>query len=137
MADGALIDTGYIIALANPAERGHAAAQEYWRYFTTRFGKPLYLSSIVVSEFELKQKVPDFVLNSTIMLPFNYSDAIQAAKYDWTRDRPEGQPRDALKDDIKIIAQASLVGAEFIITRDGESLVKYCAALRAKRASAV
>jgi len=66
------------------------------------------------------------------MLPFNFDDARRAASFDWKRERPEGVARDSIKDDIKIIAQAKGVDAEFIITRDGNSLVRYCAAFREK-----
>ena len=34
--------------------------------------------------------------------------------------------RDALKDDIKIIAQAARVDAEYVITDDAESFFRYC-----------
>ena len=39
--------------------------------------------------------------------------------------------RDALKDDIKIIAQAARIDAEFVITDDSESFYRYCEQFKA------
>lgn len=50
---------------------------------------------------------------------------------DWQRLRPAGVERQALKDDIKIIAQAAGVDAEFVITDDAESFYRYCQDLKA------
>jgi len=131
MPASVLIDTGFLIALANPADPQHESAREYWKYFKTE-EMLIYLSAIVVSEFEIVQKIPDDILKACVMLPFNYADGVRAAQYDWTRDKPEGVQRDAMKDDIKIIAQAAGAGVDYVITRDPNSFVKYCEALRAK-----
>ena len=40
--------------------------------------------------------------------------------------RPLGVERDALKDDIKIIAQAARIDAEYVITDDSESFYRFC-----------
>jgi hypothetical protein len=44
--------------------------------------------------------------------------------------RPAGVERQALKDDIKIIAQAARADAEFIVTDDTESFYRYCKSLK-------
>ena len=61
-----------------------------------------------------------------MILPFNWEDAQQVAKLDWKPLRPPGVERDALKDDIKIIAQAVRIDAEFVITADAETFHRYC-----------
>ncbi len=66
------------------------------------------------------------MLRCCVVLPFNWDDAQRAAKLDWKRLRPAGVERDALKDDIKIIAQAAVADAEFIITDDSASFYRYC-----------
>ena len=66
------------------------------------------------------------MLRCCVVLPFNWDDAQRAAKLDWKRLRPAGVERDALKDDIKIIAQAAGAEAEFVITDDAESFFRYC-----------
>lgn len=127
---GVLIDTGYIIALAKPTEPKHDDARKYWKYFTADSPMPIYLSTIVVSEFSLRQPIPDYILQCCIVLPFNYDDAIRAAEFDWTRNKPEGEERTALKDDMKIIAQAAGQSVDYVITRDPNTFLRYCETLR-------
>lgn len=91
---------------------------------------PIFLSTIVVSEFCIKQEIPPDILRACVVLPFNWDDAQKAAKLERQRLRPEGVARDALKDDIKIIAQAAIAEAEFAITDDTESFYRYCRAFK-------
>ncbi|RME92114.1 MAG: hypothetical protein D6766_10615 [Verrucomicrobia bacterium] len=93
-------------------------------------GVPIFLSTIVVSEFCVRQEIPPEILRCCVVLPFNWGDALKAARLDWQRQRPEGVVRDALKDDIKIIAQAAVADAEFVITADTASFYRYCEAFR-------
>ena len=125
MAAGALLDTSFFITLADPNRAHHEAARRYWRHLLEN-QIPIFLSTIVVSEFCIKQEIPPDILRSCVVLPFNWDDAQRAAKLDWKRLRPAGVERDALKDDIKIIAQAAVADAEFVITDDSESFHRYC-----------
>jgi predicted nucleic acid-binding protein len=125
MAAGVVLDTSFLITFADPARTHHAAANRYWRHFLES-QIPIYLSTIVVAEFCIKQEVPPDILRSCVILPFNWDDALRAAKLDWKRVRPAGVERDALKDDIKIIAQASVADAEFAITDDRDSFFRFC-----------
>jgi hypothetical protein len=67
----------------------------------------------------------------SIVLPFNWDDAQRVATLDWKPLRPPGVERDALKDDIKIIAQAARIEAEYVITDDSESFYRYCETFKA------
>lgn len=125
MAAGVVLDTSYLITLAGPARPHHEAARRYWRHFLEN-QIPIFLSTIVVSEFCIKQELPTEIVRCCVVLPFNWDDAMRAAKLDWKRLRPAGVERDALKDDIKIIAQAAGADAEFVITEDSESFYRYC-----------
>ena len=125
MAAGVLIDTSFLITLADKSRQRHEIARQYWRHFLEN-QIPIFLSSIVVSEFCIKQEIPPDMLRCCVVLPFNWDDAQRAAKLDWKRLRPAGVERDALKDDIKIIAQAAVADAEFIITDDSASFYRYC-----------
>jgi predicted nucleic acid-binding protein len=125
MAAGVLLDTSFLITLADKNRAHHEAARRYWRHFLEN-DIPIFLSTIVASEFSIKQEIPPEILRSCVVLPFNWDDALRAAKLDWKRLRPPGVERDALKDDIKIIAQAAQADAEFAITDDSESFYKYC-----------
>jgi hypothetical protein len=125
MPAGVLIDTSFLITLADKSRVRHETARSYWRYFLEN-QIPVFLSSIVVSEFCMKQEIPPDMLRCCVVLPFNWDDAQCAAKLDWKRLRPAGIERDALKDDIKIIAQAAIADAEFVITDDSDSFYRYC-----------
>jgi predicted nucleic acid-binding protein len=125
MAAGVLLDTSFLITLAGTSRSNHETARRYWRHFLDN-QIPIFLSCIVVSEFCIKQEIPPDMLRSCVVLPFNWDDAQKAAKLDWKRLRPAGIERDALKDDIKIIAQAAVKEAEFVITDDAESFFRYC-----------
>jgi predicted nucleic acid-binding protein len=125
MAAGVLLDTSFLITLADKNRKHHETARRYWRHFLEN-QIPIFLSSIVVSEFCIKQEIPPEMLRCCVVLPFNWDDAQRAAKLDWKRLRPDGIARDALKDDIKIIAQAAQVDAEFVITDDADSFYRYC-----------
>jgi hypothetical protein len=73
-------------------------------------------------------------LRNCIILPFNWSDALKAAHLDFTAFKSRtvaSASRDALKDDIKIIAQAAAANAEYIVTDDADTLAKYAGELKA------
>jgi predicted nucleic acid-binding protein len=125
MAAGVLIDTSFLITLAGKSRKNYEAACRYWRHFTEN-QIPIFLSTVVVSEFCMRQEIPPEILRCCVVLPFNWDDALRAAKLDWKRLHPPDVPRDALKDDIKIIAQAAVAEAEFVITDDTESFYRYC-----------
>lgn len=129
MAAGVLLDTSFLITLASQTRPHHETARRYWRHFLeSRI--PVFLSTIVVSEFCVKQEIPAEILRCCVVLPFNWDDAQRAAKLDWKRVRPSDVERDALKDDIEIIAQAAQVDAEFVVTDDAESFFRYCKTFR-------
>jgi predicted nucleic acid-binding protein len=125
---GVLLDTGFVIALSKPDDRHFTIARQYWQSF---FGSriPIYLSTIVVSEFSLVMEIPDGILKSCIILPFGYRDAVKSGKFDLLRGRDPAEKRDSVKDDMKIIAHASNAGVDYVITRDSGSFVKYCKAM--------
>jgi predicted nucleic acid-binding protein len=125
MPAGVLLDTSFLITLADKGRDHHDTARRYWRYFLEN-QIPIYLSTIVVSEFCVKQEIPPEILKCCVVLPFNWDDALYAAKLDWKKVRPTGVKREALKDDVKIIAQGVKVDTEFVITDDGKSFHKFC-----------
>jgi hypothetical protein len=125
MAAGVLLDTSYLITLAGSHRPHYESARKYWRHFIES-RTPIYLSTIVVCEFCVKQEIDPQILRCCIVLPFNWDDAQGAATLEWKSLRPPGVERDALKDDIKIIAQAARIDAEHVITDDSGSFYRYC-----------
>ena len=125
MAAGVVIDTSFLITLGGKSRRNYEAARRYWKHFLdTQI--PIFLSTVVVSEFCIKQEIDPQILRCCVVLPFNWDDALRAAKLDSKRMRPPDVPRSAVKDDIKIIAQAAVADAEFLITDDTKSFYRYC-----------
>ena len=133
MSDGVLLDTSFLIALANPAEPGHAAAQSYFRYFEED-GILMFLSTIVAAEFYQRQRLPRELFEAMLVLPFNHDDAQAAAELDWKRFQLVGGGRGtraALKDDFKLLGQAKANDVQLVLTADDRTLARYCAVLRA------
>jgi len=129
MAAVVLLDTSFLITLADKNRAHHQTARRYWRHFLAN-QIPIFLSCIVVSEFCMKQEIPPDMLRCCVVLPFNWDDAQRAAKLDWKRLRPPGIERDALKDDIKILAQAAVADSEFVITDDADSFYRFWKAFK-------
>lgn len=129
MAAGVLLDTSFLITLADKGRPHHGFARSFWRHFIES-QIPIYLSTIVASEFCVKQEIDPQILRCCVVLPFNWDDAQRVATLDWKPLRPAGVERDALKDDIKIIAQAARMEVEYVITDDSESFFRFCEAFK-------
>lgn len=61
MAAGVLLDTSYLITLTGASRAHHETARRYWRHFTEN-QIPMFLSTIVVSEFCVKQEIDPQIL---------------------------------------------------------------------------
>lgn len=132
MPDGVLLDTSFLISFADPSRKHHAAALQFFKFFASE-GIPMFVSTIVASEFHLGQPVTDLPLDAMIVLPFNLLDAMRAAEMDFTKYKgTPGVARDSLKDDFKIIGQVKANDIAFLITEDARSLFKFCQELRMK-----
>lgn len=59
------------------------------------------------------------------VLPFNIDHAMMAGQLMRNLRREAGDERDAVKDDVKLIAQAVCQSLTHILTEDAQSLVKY------------
>ena len=129
----ALLDTSFLISLADANRSSHAAAHEYYRYFVSE-GGTLLLPTIVVAEFAVKQPIDALPLHNFRILPFNLPHALLCAELNVAANRAAtglvGQ-RDAVKDDFKIIAQAQVEQASFLLTDDAETMGTYCSRLAA------
>jgi predicted nucleic acid-binding protein len=119
-----LLDTSFLITLASPARPNHAAAKAYYREALQR-GVPLYLSAIVASEFQVGQAVTDLPLRNLEVLPFNIDHAMTAGLLLRDLRRDPADDRAAVKDDIKLIAQAVCESLTHVLTEDEQTLCKY------------
>lgn len=119
-----LLDTSFLISLADPSRSHHSVAQQYFREALRR-DVPLYLSAIVASEFQVKQAVTDLPLRNFEVLPFNIDHAMTAGLLMRELQRDVGDDRAAVKDDVKLIAQAICESLTHILTEDARTLAKY------------
>lgn len=130
MIDSVLLDTSFLISLSDPNRRHHEAAKAYYREFIQR-GTVMFLSTIVVSEFHVKQPVTDLELRNFMVLPFNIEHGMACGVMMQGFERDSGDDRVRVKDDIKLIAQCVCEGITHLITEDQSTLVKYL--VRAKQ----
>jgi predicted nucleic acid-binding protein len=118
-----LVDTSFLITLADPARRHHETAKTYLRE-SLKANVPLYLSAIVASEFQVKQAVNDLPLRNFIILPFNIDHAMTAGLLMRSINRDPGDERNSVKDDVKLIAQAVCESITHVLTEDEKTLAK-------------
>ncbi len=124
-----MVDTSFLITLADPARRHHETAKTYLRE-SLKANVPLYLSAIVASEFQVKQAVTDLPLRNFIILPFNIDHAMPchamtAGLLMRSISRDPGDERNSVKDDVKLIAQAVCESITHVMTEDERTLAKY------------
>ena len=90
----------------------------------------MYLSAIAISEFQVKQAVNDLPLRHFFILPFNIDHAMQAGMLMRNVSRDTGDDRSAVKDDIKLVAQAVCESITHVLTEDKNTFAKYMNRLR-------
>ena len=135
--NGVILDTSFLIKLVDSTCKENQAAKAHWAYFASNDIR-VFLPTIVVSEFQTQDQIPDFIYSSAILLPFNFNDAETCAKINFPkpedRSGTKGQPgaRQAIKDDIKIIAQAINENVSFAISGDAETFLKFVKRLNAE-----
>lgn len=134
--NGVLIDTSFLITFSDPTRPNHPIAVKYYREFI-KHQVPMYLSTVCISEFEVKQSVNDLPLHSFITLPFNVDHAIKCGKFNASLTRDSGDNKAAVKDDVKLIAQCEINPISHIIHEDASTLHKYLSRLNATHGTIV
>ena len=124
-----LVDTSFLISLSDPGRGQHAVAQQYFRACIDR-RVPMFLSSIVVSEYQVRQAVNDLQLRNFIVLPFNIDHAMACGLLVKSMPRDAGDDRVRVKDDFKLIAQCQCDSVSHVLTEDASTLTKYLERLR-------
>lgn len=124
---GVCLDTSFLITLCSPTRDNHGVARQYFKFWLEQ-GIPVFLPTVCYAEYLAKEReVPPYVLNNMHLVPFDPQSAVIAGEIERARlaVNVSGTPRDALKDDIKIIANACQIKALGIATEDEKSMVKY------------
>lgn len=130
MTASALLDTSFLISLVGSGRANHAVAVKYYRLMLDQ-NLTMYFSAIVAAEISIKQPITDFPLKNFRTVPFNIPHAVEAGRI-WNAlgSRDSGDARGAIRDDVKLIAQANHESIPFIVTEDASTLFKYCERLR-------
>lgn len=119
-----LLDTSFLISLSDPARPHHEIAVEYYRECARR-QVAMYLSTVVVSEFQVKQAINDLPLRNFVVLPFNVDHAMRCGLIIRQMPRDLGDDRVRVKDDIKLLAQCDCESISHLISEDASTLAKY------------
>jgi hypothetical protein len=130
MRTAVLLDTSFLITLADPRRERHLVAKQYFQHFLAN-RMPMMVSAIVVSEFCVRQDLATLPLEQLILLPFNHEDAVVAAGLDFKSfQSSSATDRQSLKDDFKIIGHAHARDFGYVITDDADTMFEYCETLR-------
>ena len=119
-----LLDTSFLISLSDPARAHHAVAVAYYRECVNR-QVPMYLSTIVISEFQVKQAINDLPLRNFVVLPFNVDHAMRCGLIIRSMVRDPEDDRVRVKDDFKLVAQCDCESISHLFTKDSNTLAKY------------
>ena len=119
-----LLDTSFLISLSDPTRAHHAAAVQYYKECVHR-QVPMYLSTIVISEFQVKQAINDLPLRNFVVLPFNVDHAMRCGLIIRQMARDPEDDRVRVKDDFKLLAQCDCEAISHLISEDASTLGKY------------
>lgn len=126
MTISVLLDTSFLISLVDRNRPNHKVAGQYYKYLIEQ-KSAIYLSAIVASEFAIKQAITDLPLKNFRILPFNITHSVESARLsNLLGPKDTGDNRSVVREDVKIMAQASHENIDFILTEDGSTLFKYC-----------
>lgn len=130
MTVSVLLDTSFLISLVDRNRVNHNTAVLYYKLLLEQ-QTPVYFSSIVAAEIAIKQPITDLPLKKFRTIPFNIPHSIESARlWNLLGTRDDGDSRSVIRDDVKLMAQASHEAIPFILTEDASTLYKYCERLR-------
>jgi len=125
-----MLDTSFLISLLDRNRPHHSVAQQYYKALLER-ESPLYFSAIVAAEIAIRQPITDLPLKNFRSLPFNTTHSMEVGRI-WSLlcEIGNGDNGAAVKDDVKLIAQALHEKIPFILTEEESALDAYCERLR-------
>lgn len=125
--DSIMLDTSFCIRLLKQDDELHQNAVDYYEYFLQN-GVTLFISSIVVAEYSVKDDPQNLPLKTMRIVPFDFFDAKRAGEFHnillTNRSGLETIDRLVIKDDCKILAQIANRNISAYITKDKSSFGK-------------
>lgn len=125
--DSVMLDTSFCIRLLKKDDEYHNNVVEYFEYFLNNKIE-LFLSTIVVAEYSVKDDPHNLPLKTMKIVPFDVFDGKRAGEFFKilmeNKSVFDGTLRDVIKDDCKILAQIANRNIEGYITKDKSSFNK-------------
>jgi hypothetical protein len=85
----------------------------------------MYLSTIVISEYQVKQAINDLPLRNFVVLPFNVDHAMRCGLIVRQMQRDPVDDRVRVKDDFKLLAQCDCEAISHVVSEDASTFTKY------------
>lgn len=122
--DSILLDTSFCIRLLKSNDPLHQNAKEYFKYFLEQKIE-IYLSSIVIAEYSVKDDANNLPLEFVKIIPFDFFDGKTAGEFHSilinNNKQVKNIERNVIKDDCKLIAQIFNRNIQGYITKDKKS----------------
>jgi predicted nucleic acid-binding protein len=122
--DSILLDTSFCIRLLKSNDQLHQNAKDYFKYFLEKKVE-IYLSSIVIAEYSVKDDAHNLPLEFVKIIPFDFFDGKTAGEFHSILINNKKQvaniERNVIKDDCKLIAQIFNRKIGAYITKDKKS----------------
>jgi len=119
-----LLDTSFCIRLLKSNDPLHQNAKDYFKYFLEKKVE-IYLSSIVIAEYSVKDNANNLPLEFVKIIPFDFFDGRTAGEFHsiiiQNKEQVSTIERNVIKDDCKIIAQIFNRKIGAYITKDKKS----------------
>ena len=122
--DSILLDTSFCIRLLKNNDELHQNAKDYFKYFLEQKIE-IYLSSIVIAEYSVKDDVNNLPLEFVKIIPFDFFDGKTAGEFHSilinNKEQVANIERNVIKDDCKLLAQIFNRKIGAYITKDKKS----------------
>ncbi len=134
--DSILLDTSFCIRLLKKDDFLHKNTVDYFEYFSENKIE-MYLSSIVISEYSVKDDINNLPLRTMKIIPFDFFDGKIAGEFHAIllnkKIQLESMERLVVKDDCKLIAQVVNRKIEAYITKDRKSFTQIINPLKSSK----